>query len=230
MKEERQRWYLLTFDCSFSSLAERIIAKEFKDGNACGFDIGDATRNRISSRYIHVDKVTNVISHPYGAKEEHELTLYTVFNFEIYLVSKNKAVLKIINPPSSLKGFVNTMVSLCNNEFTISKIMFDVEHVYAWLLLYKDINRCVVSKVFVSGISIDSKSSAKISISSEGDAFSALKSKYKKNDYILDKIQVRCRYKSEDNNLSVSSSGSLICSTDMSPVIKKYVLDCVSNA
>ena len=229
MKEDRQRWYLLTFDCSFSSLAEGIIANEFKDGEMFGFDIGDSTRNRISSKYIQVDKVTNIVKHPYGDEEEHELTLYTVFEFEIYLVNKSTAVLKIINPPSSLKGFVNSLVSLCDNDFSISKIIFNVEHIFKWLSSYKKINRCVVNKVFVSGVSIDSKSSAKISISSEGDAYEALKSKYKKNDYVIDKMQMRCRFKSEDNNLSVSSSGSLVCSMELVPVIKEYVLEYVSN-
>lgn len=227
MKASRQRYYKMFFNSSFTVFTNKLREYAYNDDTSIGFDLIDISKNHLNSRYIEKQNITEEIIHPYGDVEKTTFVRYIIFNFQIILAAKGVALIRIINPPSSLKSFVSKLSETYQNGFFISKIQFEVENIYLGIISNSNIDRFLVTKLEASSIPFGKKTTASIKLNSTDNAYDELISKYKKQQYILDKMAMNARINGEEESIEITSSGLVTCTNGFESIIEKHILETI---
>lgn len=225
MKTKRQRWYRIQHRASFIAIIEKIKSLPYSEEHPIGFEIVETSQSRLIARYIEQQLVSSVIRHPFGEIEETTTIKYTIFYFEIIRILKELSIIKVLNPPVSLKGFVKKLVDICTDGFSISRIHFELDKVYMDIVSNPSIDRYSVKKLSVSSIPFSKKTIARLNLRSSGNAYEELRRKYKSEQYKLDKIYLEARVNGTSESIEISYSGSVICTLGFEDLVEKYVIN-----
>lgn len=227
MKTNRQRWYKIRFNSPFTNISERIKSLPFSQKNPIGFELIETSNKRIGARYIERQYISDEIQHPFGEIEEVITVKYTIFYFEMIYIANGRALLKILNHPVSLRGFVKRLTDICNNNLSISKITFKLNNIYKTIISDSSVDRYSVRRLSVSSIPFSEETTARLNLNSTGNAYEELKKKYKDAQYNLEKIFIDARVNGLAESISISSSGSVVCSHGFENIIEEYVLNLI---
>ena len=193
MKIKRLRWYKIQFGTPFNKIAEAIGAYSYSDDNPIGFELIETSKYRLSARYIERQYISEQILHPFGDSENITSIKYSIFSFDIIYINKGLGVIKVLNPPQSLKQFVNILASICDGNFSITKVNHEIEKIYDAIVTDKTIDRYTIHRLKVSAAPFSRNTNEKLELNSTDNAYDELKKKYKHGQYKLDSIHLKAR-------------------------------------
>ena len=223
MIQNRQNWFNVRCDLPFRSIINQLNSTPYNESTNIGFDVLEINPKRLFSRYIERQIIIEELRHPFGALEKINSTKYVIFQFEVIHINNDFFLIKILNPPQSLKNFVNTLSGLFHGDFFISRIGIDVEDCFNTLLQSDCITRFSVEKLIASCISFGEKTMASINLKSSDNAYNEFKKRYKKTQYKLDKLMMTLRFNDEWESIEISSSGLIICTAGLDKLVEKYI-------
>lgn len=223
MLQNRQNWFNVKCNLPFRSMINKLNSLPYNEGTNIGFDVLETKHKRLFSRYIERQIIIEELRHPFGDVEKINSVRYIIFQFEVIHIKSDFFLIKIINPPQSLKNFVNTLSELFHGDFFISRVGIDVEDCFNALLQSGLIGRFSVEKLMASCISFGEKTIASINLRSTDNAYEEFKKRYKNTQYKLDKLMIRFRLNDEWELIEISSSGLIICTAGLDKLVEKYI-------
>ena len=223
MIQSRQKWFNIEGNISFTSLIERFNSFPYKEDKQIGFDVLEIQPKKIFARYIECQKITEELHHPFGGIETVSSIKYVIFQFETIPLNKHNFLIKVINPPISLKGFVKALSILFQGDFFMSKIRIDVEDFFSYLIKSNSVGRYTVEKLLVSSIPFGEKTVAAISLKSTDNAYKEFKKRHIDNQYKIEKISIMLRFNAEWQRIKISSFGLIICTSSLNNLVEKYI-------
>lgn len=223
MIQNRQNWFNVRCNLPFRSMINKLNSTPYNEGTNIGFDVLEINPKRLFSRYIERQVVIEELRHPFGDVEKINLVRYIIFQFEVIHIKSDFFLIKIINPPQSLKNFVNTLSELFHGDFFISRVGIDVEDCFNVLLQSGRISRFSVEKLMASCISFGEKTIASINLRSTDNAYKEFKKRYNNTKSKLDKLMMTLRFNDEWESIEISSSGLIICTAGLDKLVEKYI-------
>ena len=225
----RYRWYKLNFKLQFRDVVDRIKESPYSDGNAIGFNLVELTKSRLSAKYIEQQLIVEELLHPFGEIEEVTRVNYIIFKFDLIYLHDGLMIMKMIDPPNSLKGFLGKLNEIFNSDFSISKMTFKIDLFYDNIKANNSIDRYTVSKLFINSIPFSNNTIAKIQLLSKGNAYEEVREKYKRKNYELGKIKIDARINGVTEFIEVSSAGTILYSNGLNNIVETYVREMVSS-
>lgn len=225
MIQNRQKWFNIKCNLTFDSLIKKLNSFPYKEDNQIGFDVLEIQPKMVFARYIECQNITEELHHPFGGIEMVSSIKYVIFQFETIPLNKHSFLIKIINPPISLKGFVKALSILFQDDFSISKVRIDVEDCFSSLIKSNSVGRYSVVKLLVSSIPFGEKTVAAISLKSTDNAYKEFKKRHTDNKYKLEKISMMLRLNAEWERIEISSSGLIVCTSSLNHLVEKYIED-----
>jgi hypothetical protein len=223
MIQNRQKWFNIKCNLTFDSLIKKLNSFPYKEDNQIGFDVLEIQPRMIFARYIECQNIIEELHHPFGGVEKVSSIKYIIFKFEIVPLNGDNFLIKVINPPGSLKGFVKTLYGLLQDDFFISKVRIDVEDCFSSLIKSSSTRRYSVEQLLVSSIPFGKKTVATIRLKSTDNAYSEFKKRHTGKKYKIEKIGVMLRFNAEWERVVISSSGLIACTSGLDRVVEKYV-------
>jgi hypothetical protein len=223
MIQSRQKWFNIEGNLTFASLIDKLNSFPYKEDNQIGFDVLEIQTKRIFARYIECQKITEELHHPFGEIETVSSIKYVIFHFETIPLEKHSFLIKVVNPPVSLKGFVKALSILFQGDFSISKVRIDVEDFFNYLIKSNSGGRHSVEKLLVSSIPFGEKTVAAISLKSTDNAYKEFKKRHTGDKYKIEKISIMLRFNAEWESIKISSSGLIICTSNLNYLVEKYI-------
>jgi hypothetical protein len=204
-------------------MINKLNSVPYNEGTNIGFDVLEIKPKRLFSRYIERQIIIEELHHPFGDVEKINLVKYIIFQFEVIHLNNDFFLIKIINPPQSLRNFVKTLSGLFHGDFFISRVGIDVEDCFNSLLQSNCISRFSVEKLIASSISFGEKTIASINLRSTDNAYKEFKKRYSNTKYKLDKIMMTLRFNDEWGFIEISSSGLISCTSGLDTLVEKYI-------
>ena len=119
MIQNRQIWFNFKSGLLFESICKYFNNVPYSDDINIGFDVLEIQPKRLLARYIERQDIIEELRHPFGGIEKVNSIKYIIFQFEVIPLKKDIYLLKVINPPQSLKSFVKTLSGLFLGDFYI---------------------------------------------------------------------------------------------------------------
>lgn len=208
---------------SINTLVNAINKFQYTESNQIGFDISSYDATSINARFIEKVMVLEVITNPYGASEEIELTRYNSFEFSIFIFEKH-CFLKIYNCPRSLKKLIEQFSKCLSDNFSLNVIKPNIEEFYKYINNSQQVSRINVLKLNVTSIPLSEKSNAKMEILSNENAYYEFKDNTNYTKYSIEKIKLKIRFKNDFTIVNISSSGVYEFSEIFEDFIDSYIL------
>ena len=225
MRAKKLRWYRVGHDTDLRRVADSFQALGYSDDEGAGFEILDLKDRSVLGRYIERQVVKLEIRHPFGDVDEITSVKYVSFDFEIIEILSARFLLKIESPPASIKGFVARLAELFGMGFSISAVTFDIVGVLNYLEENETLSRYEIPKVSASSITLGKSSTAKVELTSSGNAYSDLSNEYGPGGYRLDKVLINARIHGDNEVLEIARSGLASSTPGFQLLMDDYVKD-----
>jgi hypothetical protein len=184
-------------------LVDGMLLRQFSEDSGEGFIVSKKSSRLCSGKYVNRFTVVDSYADPYGDIHEVERIVYNTVNFSIVL--ERNLNLELYSPPSRIRPFFNALDNLMDDIVVVSQSHIDP---LEWLAKIKeDVRGIKLNSIECSGINIENKGTAKVSIKSKQDikneAFKYLGS----YDYTVDSI--KCSYMQDSTlfKFSLNKSG-----------------------
>lgn len=223
MIQNRQKWFNTNFNLAFKSVVKQLNSLPYNETNSSGFDLIEIRQTKIFSRYIERQDLIEEVLHPLGGVETVNSVRYIIFQFEVKFIAEDTFLIKIVNPPVSLKGFVGRLSEIFRDGFFISTIKIDVEDCFNYLIKSKFSGRYSVESVLVSNIPFGDKTVATFNLKSTDNAYKEFKKKYIDVNYKIEKVGLRLRVNNQWEYINISSSGLIICTSGLDDLVEEYI-------
>jgi hypothetical protein len=221
------KWLRVSIAVSVVDLLAAVISNQYARGMVRGFDLGEVTRTKAAGRFIEQITQTTTYLDPFGEYVENTFTYHKIFSFELIFVRDESWLLRIDNPPRSLKSFVNFLTDICANKFSVEAIQLPILGFLSHPRVEKLLSSLRVNRVMVSGINFGPETYAKADIRSTADALREVVNYYSSQYYVVDKIFgtlifEECVCEVEISRLAViSSSHDLL--DELNPICVDYL-------
>lgn len=220
MKINRQRWFVLNHDLPFKeSIAEFSFSKE----SGIGFEVIEAKAGLVRARFIERIEVIEEASSPYGELERVSVTRYVHFEFAVTKISSEVSLIKVINPPASLRAFVGMLMESLQFRASLTKVDFDLCAVYRSIAEDESIDRLMVNKVTVSQVPLGRHATSKIEVVSTENALAEFLDNYTAPTMKVEKLSISLRVGHESEVLELTSAGSIRCTPGVEFFLEKEV-------
>ncbi len=221
MRSPKQQWLILRHTAPVAESLQRLV---YSSEQSLGFELMHIKQGSVWARFIERIEVEERVSDPYGDYEEVVTVKYVYFDFSVVLLGDGFSLVKILRPPASLKSFIRAVSSAFEFNAFLGKVCFDLLRVYKVISESGNIDRLVISKVSASQIPLSDNSVAKVEIASETNAFLELKEKFKSPLVRLDRLAMSGRMNFKNEDLEISSAGSIYCTEGFEAILQDVVL------
>lgn len=209
----------------FDDFIESLKTLKYSDENRCGFEIYNFTEKSAEFKFIERKERREISADPFNNDVVNLIVIFTSFFISFTRISKEKILIKINEPPISLKKFVATMNSITNFNFTISKVEIEIEDIYNHFTKKTIADRFSVLRASLKNLNINTKTSASCEFISTDNAFQEIKEYFKDKKYSFDKIQMSIRYLNSDEFIEASSSGLVVHTANLNEIVDQYILN-----
>ena len=129
----RVKWIELTTAYSLETIAQRLASKLYQSEiTPIGFELLEMRTGYLQARFIREIVETQMEMDPFGVSIINTLKKYVWFEFFLIVVGAT-VVLRIHNPPRSLKDFVTQFSSLLDNSITLQEIDLELDDFVSFL-------------------------------------------------------------------------------------------------
>lgn len=182
------KWLKVELIKPIDELVDGMLLRQFSEDSGEGFIVSKKSSRLCSGKYVNKINVIDSYLDPYGNVQQNERTIYNTINFSIFL--EKTFNLELYSPPSRIRPFFNALDNLMDDIVVVQQGYIDP---LEWLAKIEDEVRGVkLNSIEFSGINIENKGTAKVSIKSKQDikkeAFKFLGS------YLYTVDSIKCSY------------------------------------
>lgn len=222
MKSSKYRWYSSNIPLDVEALYQKLNERRYS-GSGRGFELIDYAKNRVLAKFIEKRVQNEVVIDPYGEESTFKSIQYIVFTAEFVVLGGGVVLVRIANPPRSIKGFLNLLDEMVDGRVVMSVVSIDIIAFYQFIQRLKNVRQLKVTKAVVCNIPFNRNTSAKIELTSSSNAIEEFREKYRSENFSLAKIALTSRISGEDAFVEVSQNGSIVCSEQFLDVVDNYV-------
>jgi len=184
----RVKWIELTTTFSLMAIGGRLASRQYQsDIRPVGFELVEMQTDRLQARFIREIVETQTELDPFGTPIVNTFRRYVWFEFFL-IVTKASIILRIHNPPRSLKDFVAEFASLLDNSITLQELELDVDDFLKFLKKAGFAKQVRVRSALFSDVPLTTNSRGKVLVVSSVDAIQDFQSKL--TGGILDKAVI----------------------------------------
>ncbi|EPS2706946.1 hypothetical protein ACTEV4_000810 [Cronobacter turicensis] len=188
--------------------------KIFSVNSEYGFLEVEHYRSEIKSTYVEMEKIHQDYLDPLGERYEQTLINYNIFEFSISPMEKDIYLLSIINPPKSIKNFIDRLSSSFNYEVSFSMIDLHLNEIIKKLSINEKTRLLKINKLKASGLKLNDSSTACIDLVSKGSAVQEIDDYAKGSMYTIDKIKGQMYFNDQKISFEMSKTGLLSLSNE----------------
>lgn len=223
MANNRYRWYIVGSALPFLKIVELVQGRVFSPGSKDGFDFWSLQKSRFTGRFISERKMSVERVDPFGEIRKFEDVFFGFIEFEFIFLRKGTYLLKVINPPASIKKFLWALGECCGDGVYFDGVRFLLESVMSDFFDGSKRAALSVAHIRVKDVPLSSTSLARIEVSSSKDACSDVKSWLKNKNYVLDRLKATGFHKGREVTLHMSASGLVVCNSECSDSLTTYI-------
>jgi hypothetical protein len=223
MRALRQRWLRIQHKSSLNKITKNLKTHSYSEENKSGFDLIEISERTIKARFIEEKQISETIILPFGETETVTSIKYIIFPFVFIQLSLKLGLLKLINPPASLKSFIKKIEIVCEDDFSISKIKFELADLIEFLTKNESIDRHTINKLKVGAIPYSKTTIASLKLQSTSNAYEEFLKLHKHDSYKLEKITMTARISGQSEIITVSSTGAISSTPGFDCLIAKYM-------
>jgi len=153
------RWFYSDWGFPLTELSSKILSDQYSEDKGSGYILSKSNTKIITGKYIEKKVLLEVLTDPFGNEISNNKTIYNITNFTI----KDEIIgLEIINPPRTIKPFLNSL----HKKIGLGLVVSDIQvNPLTWLQAIERKNPCIVNSILASGIKAESNGIAKLSMS-----------------------------------------------------------------
>lgn len=223
MSSNRYRWYLVGASLSFPDFVRLVQDDLYLDDKDSGFDFWDLKRRSFTARYIAKRMVGVERVDPFGRVSVLEDVVFSYVEFEISLVRKGLYLLKVVNPPASLKKFMWAIGSICGDRSYVDPVRFSLDDLYEDYRRDSGFSRVSVRSLRVKNVSVSPDALGRVDLISQRDAYKELRSWLAGRKYTIDRLNIIGYEDGNEVAVQISSSGLIRCDSVHSEFFTSYI-------
>ena len=203
----RTKWLALSLDRSTSEIPDLLNQQQYFRDRATGFELTDVQGNRIRGKFIEEIITNEIVIDPFGEEILNNVRRYSIFDFQITPIKKHRFLIRINNPPRSLKNFIANLSDAFGFGFAIEPLNIDVLAMIQHLRRLSGIRRWTIRKVRMAHIPLSNSSLAKIEVISDVDAYQDLQKSLDVKNASLEQATVELRDENIISEIELVSTG-----------------------
>lgn len=223
MKLLKTKCFILQTNESIESIARKLNSAQYSDENGRGIVSGMLKHDFFEATFTEKVKIIEQISYPGGDVESQERVKFVYIKFKIIRMDSERFLLYLINPPVSVKAFIEYL-RLQFNRLYIEKYRFNLSTFHNCLVRSKEVKNIKIRSLKASSVKFSQRSAAKLELYSEYDALVELKKVYGEEDYVINKLLFSFDYFGKEQEITASSTGAISYgkSFDENLIIKSF--------
>ncbi|MBY8157085.1 hypothetical protein KW508_03540 [Vibrio fluvialis] len=180
----KAKWLYSKLPVSLKQLGKLMKENQYSDISGCGFLLSTSTDSKLVGKYIEKTVLKSVVEDPFGNILETETISYYTCHFNWNAESNYMFVL---DPPRSLRKFINKIHSLTGLGVTISEVNVSPK---VWLdLIEKEADLVRIFQISTCGINASSDASANVVVTGKNDVTKAFFDLIGDRRYIVDSVK-----------------------------------------
>lgn len=208
---ERTKWSRIK-----TSLERNDIVDYFKSNNISdsgqGYSSIELDGPIISA--VYNERISNsIISRDYNGTEfEQNIIEFYSVQFSLIHLINNSYILSIVNPPKTLRPFIDNLTQGLNYKIGIASLELNARLFLEQLSSSKTASLIKIKKVKANSVTISSDAKATIEVTSKKNAIDDISLLLKNNEYYIDKLKLTCIINDCQCEIELSKSGSFCAS------------------
>lgn len=209
MTLQRIKWYKVKTKFTLSELADLLTSNAYSDTRAVGFVNVEHDIDIISAIFTEFNKQIIELEDPFGNLVTNEIQNFNYVDFSLRLIEDGFYLLSFIEPPKSLKSFINYLSLILDFKITVSQLEIDILKFIETFKSCYSIYKLDTNKIRLTGVLVNENSKAIIELTSKANALDDIESLINSRNYRLDKIRTTCFVSGEKIKFELSRSGAL---------------------
>lgn len=211
----RTKWLALSLAKSTSEIPGLLNTHKYLRGRATGFELTDVQKNRVQGRFIEEIISNEIIIDPFGDEILNSVRRYSIFDFQISPLRKHQFVVRINNPPRSLRNFIAALSETFGFGFAIEQLDIDILAMIRHLRKASDTKHLAIVRVRMAQVPLSNSSLAKVEVVSNGDAYQDLQKYMDVKQAILERATVELTEGGITNQIELVSTGVISGETEV---------------
>lgn len=180
----KAKWLYSELPVTIRQLAKLMKEHQYTDGSGSGFLLSTSTENKLVGKYIEKIVQKTVVEDPFGNTSEIESTSYYTCHFNW---SSDSKYMYVLDPPRSLRKFVNKVHSLTGLGLIVSELNVSPK---LWLeLIEKEADSLRIFQISTYGIRASSDATAKVVVTGKTDVKTAFLDLVLDKRYLVDSVK-----------------------------------------
>lgn len=226
MKLLKTKCFVLQLNGTIESIASALNSAQYSDENERGIVSGLLEHDLFGATYTEKVKIVEQISYPGGDIESQERVKFIYIKFKIIHMDPERFLLYLINPPVSVKNFIEYL-TLQFDKIFIEKYRFNLNTFHNCLDKFNDVKNIKIRSLKASSVRFSNRSVAKLELFSEFDALEELKKVYGDTGYTINKILFSFDYFGKEQEITASSTGAINYSKSFN---EKLIIESFTNS
>lgn len=222
----RSKWLALTVEAPILKIAELLNDHQFKRGCTVGFELVELKKDSIRGKFIEEIIDNETIIDPFGEKTLNSVRRYSIFDFLVLPLEKNRFLLRINNPPRSLKNFISILSDVLDFGFYVEPLEVDILAMIQHIKFINSAKDWSIKKIRMSQVRLSESSIAKIEVTSEGDAYQDLRDHMNVKNALLERVTIEYKEANTTSEIELTSKGLISCDISMleelTPTFQSY--------
>ena len=222
----RTKWLKISTDLSVVTLGEELSKRQIRRGATVGFELSEVQKKSIRGRFIEEIVDNELVVDPFGQEIIHTITRYAVFEFYIVATARRSFLMRVSNPPRSLKSFVSALGEAFGFGFSIDPIELDILALTKYLRRATTARACKIKKARVGAVRLSQSAIARIDVQSSEDAYGELQNVFDLRNSFLERATIELSAEGLNGQLELSSTGLIACQPDLlenlSPLLQNF--------
>ncbi len=209
----RNKFIVAQIDIHIDDFAKMSNKNSYRENAGIGIISNVLDSSGFSATFVEKRKLSENIKLPNGEIQVVERIKYVYVEFKVIPMHESYYILRITNPPISLKSFVNYLSKIFT-DLSIEKYEFNLKKFHDAIKNNDKIKSCRVISLKASSVPFGEKSMAKLEIFSEKDSYRELKKQYGEKSYKLDRLVFSLSSERASSTIAVSSNGTIYFDSD----------------
>jgi hypothetical protein len=176
----------------------------FREDGMNGFIIERVRDNFINGRYVEKIAFQETLTTPFGEEQIFDRILYRQVEFTLFSSFPN---IELWDAPRSTQGYVSKLTELNNFNVALAPLSVDL---LKWVSTFqaKIANAVTIDSLQISGLELEPKVTARVSINAEKDVRDALQRLAKGKSFDLDRVQMKLIHEGQRIAIQLTNSGT----------------------
>jgi hypothetical protein len=210
----KTKWLEFSAKHSLAQVADALHKAEFRRGVSRGIELTELLKATIRGKFIEETIDNEIFVDPFGEEVVNSIRRYNIFEFLIIPAKKKRFLLRVTNPPRSLRSFVALLSEQLGFGFSISPLTVDVFRLMQHLRNATDGKNWTVKKIRLTSVRLTESSFAKIDVTSEADAYRDAKNQLSLKNSVLERATIEFSENVHFRHIELSSTGVTVGEAD----------------